>query len=365
MRILHFAETLPGGPASILEEIAPHQLARWGSDNVRFLLPRKDRHHVPRIPDYAFSGFEYSGRSIIPLWRLSLRLHREIREFRPHILHLHSTFAGLVGRAPWVALNGTKVIYCAHGWAFCRDSGHLSNFGAQVIERILSKRTDAIINISDFEHQMALKAGLPSDRLKLIRNGIADRPRTTRHPHDNGLHILFVGRHDPQKGLDIALSAVSRLTRTDLTLHIVGEPVVSRDREQLTQPNLKVHGWLPREEVFALMERVDALIMPSRWEGFGLAAVEAMRAGIPVIASDAGALPEVVEHGQTGYIFPSEDERSLTKILEELKVPALMKMGQTARIRYESLFRSTAMNAQIDELYTGMTAISARPHKLQ
>jgi glycosyltransferase involved in cell wall biosynthesis len=80
------------------------------------------------------------------------------------------------------------------------------------------------------------------------------------------------------------------------------------------------------------------VIIPSRWEGFGLVAIEAMRNGAPVIASDRGALPEVLDMGRAGLIFDPENTTALARLLDELTPDRLKAMGAAGKARYETAY---------------------------
>jgi glycosyltransferase involved in cell wall biosynthesis len=357
LRILHFSETLPGGPASIIEEIAPAQVKQFGAKNVRFLLPQNDRNLVPNVPDECFVGFERDGRSIKSLFFQYLILRKTIRAFSPNIIHLHSSLAGLIGRLPFVNSScKAKIVYCPHGWAFSRLGTGPSLWATRLAEALLAPRADAIVAISEFERSEALRAGLARDRLRLIYNGIDDVPPVGSSRRDGAIELLFVGRHDPQKGLDIALRAMSGLAREDVHLHVVGDAIVSNSSlASQACSNVTFHGWLPRSEVVRMLERCDALLMPSRWEGFGLAALEAMRAGKSVIASNVGALPELVKHGSSGWIFPAHDHDALRTLLEDLRAEELGPRGTEGRRTYKNKFTASKMNAALRDLYSELS----------
>ena len=92
------------------------------------------------------------------------------------------------------------------------------------------------------------------------------------------------------------------------------------------------------------------MIMPSLWEAFGLTAVEAMCHSKPVLASDRGALPELVRHGVNGWIFPLNKEK-LVSLLLSLDKDSLARMGKDARIIYETEFSGKVMRSNLNKLY--------------
>jgi glycosyltransferase involved in cell wall biosynthesis len=91
--------------------------------------------------------------------------------------------------------------------------------------------------------------------------------------------------------------------------------------------------------------------MPSRWDAAPIVAIEAMRAGVPVIGSDRGALPEIVSHGVGGLIFELDQPDSLGHLLERIEADELHRLGQSARARWEAEYSSGRMNERTIEAY--------------
>lgn len=356
MRVLHFSQSLPGGPASYIQEIAPRQIEAFGEGNVLFVLPQRDRHQVPSVPDACFRGFRNTARTAGGLFALGRFVHAAIAEFRPDIVHLHSSFAGGVGRLPLLGRRPPYgVVYCSHGWAFAGRSRGAKAQMFSLIERLLACATDRIVTVSEFEHRIAIANGLPPDKLALVRNGVCREAPTVEAPRgaidDSKVNLLFVGRHDPQKGLDIVLDAMKAVGRQDIHLHVLGAAVVSKAHLKQDTANVTFYGWASREQVFAFMAAADAIIVPSRWEAFGLVAAEAMRIGKPVIASNRGALPEIVSHGENGLIFNADDTFELVRIISDLEKPELKGLGQVGQARFHRFFTADRMNTELLWLY--------------
>jgi glycosyltransferase involved in cell wall biosynthesis len=117
-----------------------------------------------------------------------------------------------------------------------------------------------------------------------------------------------------------------KILQPNVVVHVFGG--LDRDRGVNEQRSWKpYHGWIGPDEIEAQMNEMDAVVVPSRWEGFGLVVLEAMRCGKPVIVSDRGGLPELVIHGFNGLIFSFDDPHSLVRVLESLSRGDLRRLG--------------------------------------
>jgi glycosyltransferase involved in cell wall biosynthesis len=360
VKVLHVAETLTGGIASYFEEMIPAQCGRLGASAVAALAPRAQIDQIQGLGQGHTVDFPSPNsralRSVILFWYLLLTCIRT----RPRIIHAHSTIAGVVARVVNAMLLGRmKVVYCAHGWAWDRDAKPWVVKAITWVEWLLSPLSQFIVCISRHDHEAALKVGISPSRLKLISNGIADLDpmRPEDHAFASQLkrrNFLFVGRFDQQKGIDIFMSAMRDL-EGEATAYAVGGYVVDSGNELIWPKNVKQEGWTTRSRVAAYMSRVDALVVPSRWEGFGLVALEAMRAGLPVIASDVGGLKDLVEDGVSGFLFDPEQAGSLAEAMRKAMSADMVAMGRAGRERFVRSHLSDAMNSELLKLYNDLS----------
>ena len=358
MKIVHVAETIRGGPATYLDTVVPLQIRDLGPDEVACIVPREhvdDLVHVPAVCTRLISHNRRPGNLV----RSLLRIRRMLRDEQPDILHVHSSFAGMLVRLPYLVLLGRRppLVYCAHAWSFTMEVPQWKRQLYGFIERVLARPTDAIINISDFEVQAAIAAGIPASKCVRIYNGVRDVPADADGvPRDTPLdprclNLLFVGRFDLQKGLDILLLAMRRVERADLRLYLVGAQVRSTDDTPDLPANVVSLGWLAPDQLDTYYRAANAVVVPSRWEGFSLVAAEAMRNGTPVICSDRGALPEVVADGESGIVFALDPPERLVELLAALDRERLAHMRPAARARFVELFTDEAMHQQLMALY--------------
>lgn len=187
----------------------------------------------------------------------------------------------------------------------------------------------------------------------VIHNGVdLSRFAPRAPPIGPARRLLAIGRLLPQKGFDVAIAAMRWLP--ELHLDIIGE---GEERPRLVGDRVTLRGWLP--DVRPALAEADLFVMPSRWEGFGLVAVEAMAAGVPVVASEIPGLADVV--GDAAVLVPPEDPVALAAALRELagdpaRRAALAALG-LARAREFDIRRTVAA---YEALYLRLAARASR-----
>lgn len=344
IKVLHVAETLIGGPASYINAVLTDQIGHFGREGVRVIGPSD---HLRYIADPSVCvGFERSGRDFVSARRLKRCIEDVLAAFDPEIVHLHSFFAGFVTRTmvDRKSLAGRSVIYCPHGWAFSRRVSLASRWMSRGVEWALQGRADAIHCISQHEYLCGARAGISGDRMFCLPNRIPDAPvEPFRAPPSTfspaaSLRVAFVGRLDQQKGFDVLVQA-ARIARAGVEFAVAGAPAVDGfGKGEPIPANMLLLGWLSPAETQALVREADVVVVPSRWEGFSLAALEAMRAGKALVASRVDALPELVDHRITGLLTPPCDARALADALGSLSRERAREMGRAARRKFELFF---------------------------
>lgn len=357
MRVVHFVEALKGGPATYLDALLPFQLAAY--DHVSVLCPSSQAQFV-RTPGIDLVTFPDTRRTLPGIARLIAYWHRHVGSQGYDVAHLHSSFAGLAGRLGRLrAASGPRIVYCAHGWAFGMETAGANKALYRLIERFLARRTDAIVNISGSEDALARNARLPALRSDLVYNGLLDTPWTPLPVGCRASRLLFVGRYDRQKGLDILLDAMPALTPLGFTLTTIGGPVIGKPSVRTLPNHVRNLGWREPQEIAAEMANADIVVMPSRWEGMSLVGLEAMRAGRPIVGSAVGALPEQIEHGVSGMLCTPGSAPALAGAIAALRHRNIRAMGVSARARYEANFTAERMFNRLDALYRGLVKVDA------
>jgi glycosyltransferase involved in cell wall biosynthesis len=355
MKVLHVAETVRGGIATYLNELHPLQKTGFGSGNVRFVIPTDHRDDLLGFDEEDISEFKRSGRSLQGLLRMALVTLREVRRMQPDVVHIHSTFAGLVIRPLLYLYRGRpRIVYCPHGWAFSRETSKLSHETTKLTERLLARITDCIVCISGDELRQAAAAGMAEKTLVLVNNGIsAKRPSVQNNSTEwpsNKTKVLFVGRLDRQKGHDLLIESANQLSDL-IDVRIIGSSVISKSENVELPSNVSLLGWLNRPQIEEQMELADLVVIPSRWEAFGLVALEAMRAAKPIVAFRVGALPEIVEDGRTGLLCSPVSVNALVKGLRNASSLDLIETGRKGYARFREFFDIERTHHMLAETY--------------
>lgn len=353
MRILHVFETLPGGPATYFNEIAPSQIKMLGAERVRVLVPDTHISFLGKIPRTCVSTFARRKR-LTGLPALARSVWREVKEFQPDIIHAHSTMAGAVVRL--LSLLPGKfppIVYCPHGWAFDMETPGYLRYPVRWAEWLLSPLAKTIVAISGHEYQQGIEAGISPVRMQVVENGIStEMPiATPAEWNDTRTRVLFIGRLDRQKGVDILLKAAASL-KDQAVFRVIGAHVTTKnDLTRAMPPNVELLGWKSAEDIAGHLAVCDVVAMPSRWEGFGLVALEAMRSRKPVIASAVGGLQTVVSDGETGIVFPSGDDAALAAAILSRNKQEWVEMGAAGHVRFLDRYRSERTNRELMQLY--------------
>lgn len=196
-------------------------------------------------------------------------------------------------------------------------------------------RADKLISPSQFLIQRYLEVGFPSERTVHLENGI-DVERIRRYPRqpssDGRVRFAFLGSLAWQKGVHVLVKAFQGIPAGEATLRIYGSPTVFPDyaerlRKMADPDNTSFEGLVPNEEVGRVLADADVVVVPSLWyENSPVVIQEASAAGVPVIASQIGALAEKVRHGENGLLFPPGETEALRKLLDSLiEHPAQIK----------------------------------------
>lgn len=352
MKILHVGEYVNGGVATYLRTLLSGLQKYDDVENYLLISEYKSQHGWENITKKVFY-YKYK-RSISNIFSAIKQIHAIIKDVNPDIIHVHSTWAGFFVRLPYLfKKRKAKIIYQSHGWAFLMDTSNYKKNIYALVEKTLSILTDKIINISNYEQNQAIKYGLNENKMVMIYNGVEDKINKSNlklNWDNNKINLLFVGRLDRQKGLDLFLDVYDKMKLENIHLYVIGTSVLDDNLPKSTK-YVTYLGWVDNKDIDAYYQACDAVIMPSRWEGFGLVAIEAMKNSKAVIVSNRGALPELIKEDFTGYIFNIDDEISLKNRLLNLDKEKINILGKNGRNVYLQKFVDKIFINKIYKIY--------------
>lgn len=295
------------------------------------------------------------------------RLRRRLDETRPDILHTHLIHANILGRL--AARRTTRRVSTVH---ICERRFRPWHF---LCDRLTFGECDAEVCVSEAVRTFhAARTGIPVGKLRVIKNGIDLRPfakladkRAAREAFGLSMDAFVVGaagRFDRQKGFTYLIRAVPEILRQTPGASVViagaGPERAALEREVRAlgvAANVRFPGWV--EEMPLFLRALDVFAMPSLYEGFGLTALEAKAAGVPVIASRVDSLPELIRDGENGMLIePGSAERiagAVTRLAADRVLLDRLRGGCRADIgdgvermcgEYEQLYRALCGGAR-------------------
>jgi glycosyltransferase involved in cell wall biosynthesis len=204
-------------------------------------------------------------------------------------------------------------------------------YRARFMRRMLLK-ADLLISPSEFLRRKIVEFGVPSNRIIFLDNGLSlERFRDLPKRRSARLRFAFVGTNIAHKGLHVLVEAFNNFPVGKAELFIYGDPSISPAyyesvRRQATHPDIAFMGLFQNEQIAEVMSGIDALVVPSIWpENSPLIIHEAFLAGVPVIASRIGGIPDLVRDGQNGLLFETGNPEDLrTKMAYLIDNPSLL-----------------------------------------
>lgn len=333
---------IPRSEAAVARNV-PQSIWNWSATAFEE-VERIGTHHPVDVVEAPIWDCEGIAFLLARQWPLVTSLQTTLRFFLDHHPELESN-------PDWMRTHGTPML---------------------ALERELIGQSDLLRSISSAirkDIEAAYGCSIPDERVCIAHLGMPDLAPSQRKPaSDDAVEILFVGRLEPRKGIDVLLEAIPEVLRQfpNATLRIVGDDTLPIPGQRKTYKETflrsaldktligRVHfdGRVSDAQLLAAYEACDVFVAPSRFESFGLIFLEAMRAGKPVVGCAAGGMPELIEDGQSGYLVPPGDAAALGQALMVLagSKEKRRQMGERGRMRFLTSFTSEAMAQRSVEL---------------
>jgi glycosyltransferase involved in cell wall biosynthesis len=292
---------------------------------------------------------------------LTLRLARLLRRLGTDVVHTHDERPHLYCTPAGRLVGVARVVHTRHGRALNVSTRQ------RFLVRLAALGVDDFVCVSHDIARLSIDHGIPARKVTTIWNGVGLDGFPYRGPCASGPAVI-VGRLNPEKDHPTLLRAVARVARAEpsFRLEIAGDGPC-RDQLYRLAGELSLAGNVrflgPVRDVSGLLARARLFVLSSLSEGISLTLLEAMASGLPVVAMRVGGNPEVVAHGQTGYLVPTADPDALAAALLQLwhDPEAGRRQGAAGRRRVEQQFDVRGMVAAYEALYRGIYTIDTPP----
>lgn len=363
LRVLLVVDSLAGGGAERYVADLAIELARRRHDVAvacsvgGLLAPELQRARIPVLP--LMSGLVKRRVS----WRYALALRTLLRERRPDLVHAN-IYASACAAALATARTGIPLVLTEHTEAPWR-----SNAAVQMSTWTYGRAARIVAVSTAIERRLRDVHGVPPRSVAHVLNAV--RPTTARASPDvaganRGPIVGYVGRLAPEKAVDVFVRAAAGLVADGEPVRflVVGEGGSRAELEALAcgmglDGRLRFLGY--RRDARAIVERLDVLVQAPRSDGAPLVVLEAMHAGVPVVVSDVGGLPDQVTHGRDGLLVPAGDPRALAGAIRALLSdrPLARQLGQAGRARV-ALWPHERMVDRVERIYRDALASAER-----
>ncbi len=291
-----------------------------------------------------FVSLRHVRRTLSP-WRDPLgflELLALMRRERPQIVHVNSSKAGVLGRLAAAVTRVPVRLFTVHGWAFSASTG-VHGWVYRTADRLVRPLTTLTICVSENDRRAGIAARTCDPaRTVVIHNAVdvAAAPRA-RHAGEMPL-IITVGRLQAPKDFQTFVRALALLTPTPHAVVVGDGPARQPLQAEIHRLGLELNVQLlgERRDVPELLAGADIFVLSSASEGLPVSIIEAMAAGLPVVASAVGGVPELVVEGETGLLAPPGDVAALAAAIERLAGDRELRLqlGSAARLRAETHF---------------------------
>ena len=280
-------------------------------------------------------------------------------------IHCNTPIAGVLTRlaARDARKHGTKVIYTAHGFQFFKGSSKKDWMIYYPIERDMAKYTDLIftINHEDYERAKAFRGpkvvyipGVGVDTEKFLTAERKDIRGELGIPSD-AFVMLTVGEMFPRKNQRVLIDAMQQLRREPIHLVICGNGILEDELRKQCKDNGvedRVHFAGYRRDIPGVMKDCDLYLFPSKREGLGLAGIEAMASGLPVVSSNINGILDYMIEGKTGYMCDPDDVDAFARaILKMYRNPQKRKEMSAFNIEQAKNFDQAHSAAALEKGY--------------
>jgi glycosyltransferase involved in cell wall biosynthesis len=308
-------------------------------------------------------------------WLAFLEIIDIIKKIEPDIIHLNSSKISILGSlaGAWIKLtrknfkkNGLKIIYTAHGWVFNEPLPAWKKYFYLYAEKITAPLKDKIICVSEYDRQIALKEKIaPKEKLILIHNGIEPvkilsrlEARKRLKINNDDFIIGSIGNLYTNKGFEFLIEAVKILKKSKINIKAV---IIGSGRTKKYLKKIIAENKIENDIIFTgrikkayeLLSAFDIYACSSLKEGLSYTIIEAMFAGLPIIATEICGNPELIEDNKSGLLVEARKSKLLALKIKELYENSELRnlLGERAKKKAEEEFNFTRMLKETKNIY--------------
>lgn len=292
---------------------------------------------------------------------------------RPKIIHLNSSKAGAIGAVAallhklWTKDHRLKTIFTVHGWAFNENRTFKAKSIIYLSQWFTSLLCDKTVIISRHDYRQALSMPLiPKHKFVFVPLGIPENnldyiPKQSARKSlglekKSEIIIGTIAEFTKNKGLDYLLDALNILKPQNLQLAIIGdgeekERMMRKIKDENLKENVTTCGFVPHAAKH--IKAFDIFVLPSLKEGLPYTILEAMNAGVPIVASSVGGIPDLIEHEKSGFLTIPANSNSIAEALGKLisDIKTRNKFSKLSKLRAQEKFSFSSMLSRTIDLY--------------
>ncbi len=373
LHVLHVSKRMPratGGDAVVVSHLRAAQ--ERSGQRTSVLTSRVDE--IDDAPGLYRSGLRLrqveldrlGARRVLSLAITAVQAWFLLRRLRPDVVHVHAVDLG-AALGPACTLLGIPRVITLHG----------TSIGNERFSSLKRRAEAALLRVGGYASVLTVDpttvdavAATGASDVRAVPNAVPldapERVAARRERSDaGGTRLLFVGRLEQVKGVDVALDALAG-ARQDVSLDVLGDgsqraSLQARAERLGVAQRVRFHGSASAEQVAAAMAEADALVLPSRYEGLALVLLEAWAARLPVITTDAGAVPALCHDGVDSLVVPIEDVTALASAMDAVAADpgAASERADRARATAEADHSYPGLAATVAQVYDRARSTSA------
>ncbi len=257
-----------------------------------------------------------------------VRIRNLLKKESPDILHTNTSKAGFIGRIAGTWAGITTIFHSPHGHIFY---GYYSKPVTKIfmlLEKLAARFSKKIFNLTEKGRQDHIRAGIAGPEKFVVSSCGIDLTRfknlSPRNKCHSPVNVLWIGRFVPIKNPMMVIDVAKRVNQAEFIFQMVGDGDLFHQVNKQKTKNIRIPGY--QEEIISSLKTADIFIITSLNEGFGRVIVEAMAAGLPVIATDVGGISEIITNKKNGFLVPSGNAQMMAnKLIELTKNQALYR----------------------------------------